>query len=116
MVGSTKSSPASTPSAPSKKQPSVVKSIPDIPRPSPVLNSESSRGIEQRNSVEIEERVRLAAKKFEVLQGNVQDLIDALKAQHQSIKTLDEDRLKVSVYYVLDSRSILLKVLMYLTM
>lgn len=77
---------------------SASKSIPDINRiasPRPKYGGESSRAIDNEISKEIEERVQVAAKKFEVLQGNITGLIEALKAQHKSIKTLDEDRLKV---------------------
>ena len=77
---------------------SIAKSIPDISRiasPRPKFEAESSRHIDNETSKEIEERVQVAAKKFEVLQGNIAGLIEALKAQHKSIKTLDEDRLKV---------------------
>jgi hypothetical protein len=77
---------------------SIAKSIPDISRiasPRPKYEGESSRDVDNEISKEIEERVQVAAKKFEVLQGNITGLIEALKAQHKSIKTLDEDRLKV---------------------
>jgi hypothetical protein len=78
---------------------SIAKSIPDISRiasPRPKFEAESSRHIDNETSKEIEERVQVAAKKFEVLQGNIAGLIEALKAQHKSIKTLDEDRLKTA--------------------
>lgn len=80
---------------------SAAKSIPDITRmasPRPKYDPQSSRGMDDEISKEIEERVQVAAKKFEVLQGNITGLIEALKAQHKSIKTLDEDRLKVRIW------------------
>ena len=66
--------------------------------PRPKYEASSSSGLDNENSKAIEERVQVAAKKFEVLQGNLTNLIEAIKAQHKSIKTLDEDRLKVRIF------------------
>jgi hypothetical protein len=82
-----------------KREQSARTLIPEIsamqsPRQKYDLESSPSY-FDNDTSVEIEERVQVAAKKFEVLQGNLTSFIEALEAQHKSIKTLDEDRLKV---------------------